>query len=55
MSQLLHNLVDVQCACKQQSQKIMLMMNPNKIDAFNQNCPSIIKVGCHISIQSQAQ
>jgi hypothetical protein len=58
--QVCHNccyipFVDVQCACKQQNERKLLVMNPKKIDALNQNCLGIIEVGSLISIQSQAQ
>ncbi len=58
--QVCHNccyisFVDVQCACKQQNQRKLLVINPKKIDALNQNCLGIIEVGSPISIQSQAQ
>jgi hypothetical protein len=58
--QVCHNccyipFVDVQCACRQQNKRKLLMMNPKKIDALNQNCLSIIEVGSPISMQSQAQ
>jgi hypothetical protein len=58
--QVCHNccyipFVDVQCACKQQNQKKLLVMNPKKIGALNQNCLGIIEVGSPISIQSQSQ
>jgi len=58
--QVCHNccyipFVDVQCACKQQNKRKLLVMNPKKIDALNQNCLGIIEVGSPISMQSQAQ